>query len=295
MTVATARASERFVPARGSRGPDGVLLIGDAARLVGVSPSALRLWERQGLVAPGRTRGGERRYGPTEIARLRSIARMRRVEGLNAAAIRRLLAADGTVGDDVDGGGPRPADEPPAAPRSPIPDRLRALRLARGLTLRAAASAAGLSVSFVSAVERGLTGASLSALKRLTSAYGSTLGELLDDGPAGAERLVPADRRRVLDAGHGVRIEDLAQAPSALESQLFVLAPGASSDGYYAHAGEEFMYLLSGSLAVWLDETEYYQLGPGDALTFPSSVSHRFAALGPIETRLIWVNTPPTF
>ena len=55
------------------------------------------------------------------------------------------------------------------------------------------------------------------------------------------------------------------------------------------------MYVLEGRVAVWLDEREHHELGPGDALTFPSSLPHRFVALGADETRILWVNTPPTF
>ncbi len=272
----------------------GLVSIGDAARLIGVSPSALRLWERQGLVDPSRTAGGERRYAQADLGRLRAIVRFRRGEGLNAPAIRRLLAtktADRTAGIEDGVPGAEGGDAAPAG----LGARLRGLRASRGLSLRAAAAATGLSASFISALERGLTGASLAALRRLVEVYGSTLGELLRDPAAPAARHVRAGERRVLDAGGGIRIEDLATAPSALESQLFVLAPGASSDGSYSHPGEEFMYVLAGSLGVWLDEKEWYQLATGDTLTFPSTLPHRFSNLGPAEARVIWINTPPTF
>lgn len=272
----------------------GLVSIGDAARLIGVSPSALRLWERQGLVDPSRTAGGERRYGPADLGRLRAIVRFRRGEGLNAPAIRRLLAAktadhaaeieDGASG--AEGAGAAPAG---------LGARLRRLRASRQLSIRGAAAATGLSASFISALERGVTGASLAALRRLVEAYGATLGELLRDTAAPAARHVRAGERRVLDAGGGIRIEDLSTTPSILESQLFVLAPGASSDGAYSHPGEEFMYVLAGSLGVWLDEKEWYQLATGDTLTFPSTLPHRFSNLGPAEARVIWINTPPTF
>ena len=101
--------------------------------------------------------------------------------------------------------------------------------------------------------------------------------------------------RRAVEAGRGVRIEELAALATHLEPQLFVLAPGATSDGAYAHTGEEFMYVLQGRVAVWLDAHERHELGPGDALTFPSSLPHRFVALGADETRILWVNTPPSF
>lgn len=305
-------------PRRGTLDPTvtplGFVGIEEAARLVGVSPSAIRLWERQGLVRPLRTGGGARRFGPADVARLHSIRRWRRVEGLNAAAIRRLLELpagnatrrarhadpdrrpvhEPTPAPALDRAG-RPPGQPPGSAPVQLAHRLRELRISRRLTLRQVAEQSGLSVSFVSSLERSLTGVSLATLRRLTAAYGTTVAELVRDPGLAAGRLVRCGARRSAEAGAGIRIEELADAPSQLESQLFVLQPGASSEGYYAHPGEEFMYLLSGALAVWLGEDESYELHPGDALTFPSTLAHRVQALGPDETRLIWINTPPTF
>jgi len=301
--------------------PLGAVGIEEAARLVGASPSALREWERQGLVRPVRTAGGARRYLAGDVERLQRIRTWRTVDGLNAAAIRRMLDGAGQTGDTVTGGRHRAmaaadvpdeaaaADsraDPGATPTAsdgepdrrswPAGSQLRQLRVTCGYTLRDAAERSGLSTSFISSLERGVTGVSLAALRRLVEAYGRTVGELLAaDAPASGRLVRPAERR-VLDAGRGIRIEDLFAVPTALESQLFVLAPGASSDGYYRHVGEEFMYVLAGSLGVWLDEPhEFYRLEPGDALTFPSSVDHRIEALGHAETRVLWINTPPTF
>ncbi len=93
-----------------------------------------------------------------------------------------------------------------------------------------------------------------------------------------------------------VRIEQLAHDATQLEPQLFVLAPGATSDGAYSHDGEEFLYLLSGALTVWVGDDERYRLAdPGDALTFPSTLPHRWRNDAAQETRLLWINTPPTF
>lgn len=261
----------------------GYLRIAEAARQVGVSPSALRLWERQGLVRPTRTDGHYRVYSAGDVDRLRRIRQLRRVEGLNAAAIRRLLDAGAET--------PRRQDASGA-----LPLRLRALRQARGFSLRQVAQRTGLSASFISSLERSLTGASVSALQRLTAAYGTTLGELTKDPGAEGGRLVrPSERRTLEVSGRRVRIERLSTVVSSLQPELFVLAPGASSENYYAHQGDEIMYLLEGRLGVWLDEREYYELEPGDALTFPSTLSHRFQALGSAETRVLWINTPPTF
>jgi DNA-binding transcriptional MerR regulator/quercetin dioxygenase-like cupin family protein len=286
----------------------GSVGIEEAARLVGVSPSAIRAWERQGLVTPARTPGRVRRYRPVDLERLRTIRSWRTIDGLNAAAIRRLLDArdgdadgrGGAYGESAGHGGPasavaaaRASDAPG---RSSIAERLREVRLARGLTLRRAGERSGLSASFVSAVERGISGASVSSLRRLLLAYGTTLAEVLDGATDDPGRLVAASDRHAVEAGAGVRIENLARAPRLLEPQLFVLAAGASSHGPYSHPGEEFMYVLDGALGVWLEAAdESYVLRPGDSLTFPSTLEHRFQALGNRETRVIWVNTPPTF
>lgn len=266
--------------------------IAEAARRVGVSASTLRLWERQGLLRPSRGDGRYRLYSGADLERLDRIRQLRRVDGLNAPAIRRLLEgpAEATPGRS-EHRGRRAADA-----SSALPGRLRALRQAQGLSLRQAGERTGLSPSFISSLERSLTGASVGALQRLTAAYGTTLGELTRDPGAEGGRLVrPSERRTLEVSGRRVRIERLSSVVTSLQPDLFVLAPGASSENYYAHQGDEFMYLLVGRLGVWLDEREHYELGPGDALTFPSTLSHRFQALGPTETRVLWINTPPTF
>lgn len=65
----------------------------DAARRLGVSAKALRLYEQRGLVAPLRTAAGWRAYGPLELARAGEIAALRAL-GLSLAQVERVLAGD---------------------------------------------------------------------------------------------------------------------------------------------------------------------------------------------------------
>lgn len=257
--------------------------IGQAAQRVGVSTSALRLWERQGLIRPSRSGGRYRLYSDEDIAHLRDVRRMRREERVNAPGIRRVLG-----------------EQPSTAHHDGTLDGrlLRRMRTRRGLTLREAAERCGLSVSFLSALERGVSGASVATLQRLTAAYGTTMLELFGGGTtAPAGRVVRAEERTVLDlAGGHVRIEQLARGASQLEPQLFVLSSGATSDGAYAHEGEEFIYLLSGAVTVWVGDSECHRLErEGDALSFPSTMPHRWRNDAAGESRLLWINTPPTF
>ena len=257
--------------------------IGEAARLVGVSPSALRLWERQGLLRPARSDGRYRLYTEADLDHLRDIRRLRQVDRLNAPGIRRVLRS--AVGSRHD-------------PERRVDGRpLRRARARSGLNLREASERTGLSVSFLAAVERGDTGASVATLQRVTAAYGTTINELFGTAAHAAGRLVAADQRRVLRLGDpSVRVEQLAPGATQLEPQLFRLAEGASSDGAYAHDGEEFLYLLAGAVTVWVGDEEPYRLTrAGDALSFPSTLPHRWRNDARGESRLLWINTPPTF
>jgi DNA-binding transcriptional MerR regulator len=257
--------------------------IGEAARRVGVSPSALRLWERQGLVRPKRAGSRYRVYTDGDLEQLRSIRRLRQVDRLNAPGIRRVLGNTVRAADAESRGDGRP---------------LRRIRKELGLSLREASERSGLSISFLSALERGVSGASVATLHRLTAAYGTTLHELFgaraDEAP---QRLVRASERRALRLGSAdVRIEELGHSTRQLEPQLFILAPGATSDGAYTHEGEEFLYLLSGAVTIWVGDDECYTLDrEGDALTFPSTLPHRWRNDARGESRLLWINTPPTF
>src|SRR5262249_62401927 len=94
--------------------------------------------------------------------------------------------------------GRRRANPPPASNRAPrIGDRLRAERRRSGLTLREAAAKTGISVSFLSAVERGISGVSISTLHPLVKLYGVTVQGLLAEGRTSG-RLVPASDRPTL-------------------------------------------------------------------------------------------------
>lgn len=67
-----------------------------AADLAGMHPQTLRQYDRLGLVVPGRTRGGSRRYSMHNIEQLREVAQLSS-EGVSLPAIARLLAMENEV------------------------------------------------------------------------------------------------------------------------------------------------------------------------------------------------------
>ena len=69
----------------------GVYVISVAAQLSGLHPQTLRQYDRLGLVSPGRASGRGRRYSARDIVRLREVARLSQVDGVNLAGIKRIL------------------------------------------------------------------------------------------------------------------------------------------------------------------------------------------------------------
>src|SRR5262249_29192098 len=263
-----------------SADPKPYLKIGDVARMVGVSPSVIRSWESLGVTRPRRTRSKYRLYSPKDVELLKRARFLRKVRGMNAPAIAQLLKHEGLV---------RPAAN--GAVRA-VGVHLRQLRLRRGLSLARVAKAVGISVGFLSALERSHMSASVSTLRKLARFYKTNILDFFDAAESNS-RLVSAAKRKVLEAGPGVRMELLAWGNTVMEPHLFRISPRAGSGESYTHEGEEFLHVLQGELHISVAEVEY-RLKAGDSFYFESATPHRWFNPGRTETRVLWVNTPPT-
>ncbi|HUK24339.1 MAG TPA: cupin domain-containing protein [Terriglobales bacterium] len=257
------------------------LKIGDVARLVGVSPSVIRSWESLGLTQPRRTASRYRLYTSEDLKLLKRARFLRKVRGLNAPAIVQLLKREGRVRATTNGNS------------AAMGIRLRQLRTRRGLSLAQVARSVGISLGFLSALERSQMSASVSTLRKLARFYKTNILDFFDAADSNSP-LVSPEKRKVLEAGPGVRMELLAWGNAVMEPHLFCVAPGAGSGESYTHEGEEFLYVLRGELLISLEDEEY-RLKPGDSFYFESATPHHWRNPGRTETRLLWINTPPTF
>jgi MerR family transcriptional regulator/heat shock protein HspR len=85
-------------PIGGQTAFDGpVFVISVAAQLSGMHPQTLRQYDRLGLVQPGRSSGGGRRYSTRDVVMLREIARLSQEEGVNLAGIKRIIELESQV------------------------------------------------------------------------------------------------------------------------------------------------------------------------------------------------------
>src|SRR5512133_3608925 len=76
-----------------------VFVISVAAELAGMHAQTLRQYDRLGLVSPGRTPGGGRRYSERDIALLREVQRLSQEDGVNLAGIKRIIGLEQLVAD----------------------------------------------------------------------------------------------------------------------------------------------------------------------------------------------------
>lgn len=262
--------------------------IGEVSRRVGVSPQTLRAWEREGLINPWRSEGGTRYYVEADLDRLRQIRRLRTADGLNFAAIRRELGTgnNGHLSNGTDGDG-MPSE---------VGERLRKLRLRNRMTLKEVAGKAELSVSFLSSLERGHTGASIASLRAVMTVFDVDWREFFEAEPQVRSRLVGPEDRLSVRWPNGIRMEDLATVGSLMDPAFLYLPPETGSGDYFSHDGEEFIYVISGTLFVALkDEPDKtYHLRAKDCLYFPSTVPH-FWWTEEEEAEVIHVNSPPSF
>jgi transcriptional regulator with XRE-family HTH domain len=187
---------------------------------------------------------------------------------------------------------PQPAHSEPAVGRF-IGRKLRQLRQSGRLSIAEVGKRAGLSTSFVSLVERGMSGASIGSLDALCRALGTNFRRLTGDGEQAERRMVPANsRRRLPSMDPGIKIEQLVEGDSALDCQLFTVAPGRHSDGTYAHEGEEFVFVLSGSIEIKIDRLDAFVLKKGDSLHFNSNSPHSWRSLGKNPCVALWIDIP---
>jgi len=262
--------------------------ISDASKILGVSPSSLRTWEQLGLIRPARSQGKYRLYSSDDLKAAKHILHLLKNQRMNLAGVAHLLSTQRSST-------PGKARMATSATQN-VGRHLLNLRRKHNFTLAQVARQAGVSISFLSAIERGHSKPSIATLQRLAVIYKTSVLSMFGAGhESKSHRLVRPSDRKVLKPEPGVQLELLVLGRSQLEPHIFRIAPGVSSGGSYHHEGEEFIYVLKGSLEVWLDEVERYTLTAGDTLHFESTIAHRWKSLSEEETVLLWVNTPPTF
>jgi len=190
--------------------------------------------------------------------------------------------------------------EPPS-PQQPllIGRQIRELRKVKGLTLNEMAERLGVSIGYLSQIERDRSRLQIGTLKSISDVLGVHINWFFqaqpDRPPEEVEHIVRAESRRTMTfTGLGIR-EELASPNLAgpLELLVSTIEPGADS-GEYSHDGAEAGFVLTGHLTLWIDGRSF-ELREGDSFAFRSTLTHRCRNPGSVVTRVLWVITPPSY
>lgn len=174
--------------------------------------------------------------------------------------------------------------------------KIKRLRLEKSLTQEELADRTELSKSFISQVERDLTSPSIATLMDILQALGTDLKEFFND---------EADTQVVFhDSDYFEKVdEDLKNKtewiiPNAQKNRMepirVTLAPGGRTYEDNPHEGEEFGYVLQGTVTIHLGQ-QTFRARKGESFYFPAKGRHYIENLTKGNAVLIWVSTPPSF
>lgn len=177
-----------------------------------------------------------------------------------------------------------------------VGERIAQARKLRGATLREVSSAAGVSPSFLSQLERGLTNASVASLRKIASGLGVPVADLLESNPRHTHGVLRAEHRPSTPLSSGSEKFVVAQPP-VQHVEIYVgrfQVGGATGQDPYIHGtSQEFLIVLSGNVLLELGEHSYV-MGPHDSIEYLSSVPHRVQNVGNTVAEVMWVTSPPT-
>ncbi len=193
-----------------------------------------------------------------------------------------------------------PIDEQSDDAQGNVGAEIRRLRKLRKLTLEALGQATGLSVGYLSQVERNKSSPTVKAMFDISHALGVTINWFFHEGGAGERDedrfVVRAGKRRSIRYDTGIVDELLnTQAVKSFEFLMSSFPPKSTfQDEPYSHEGEECGVVIAGRLRIQIDGVEY-DLREGDSFSFPSRLKHSYVSPGDEETRVIWCTSPPTY
>ncbi len=176
-----------------------------------------------------------------------------------------------------------------------IGNRMKNLRNQNGLTQQELADRAELTKGFISQVERGLTIPSLATLADIVECLGSNLSDFFNEEEDPQIVYRPEDCFEKTDKNQNSTVWLVPTAQrNMIEPILVTLKPRQSLSFDKPHEGEEFGYVISGSVRLYFGES-IHVLETGDSFYYAATKRHKLEAAGKKEAKVLWISTPPSF
>ena len=177
-----------------------------------------------------------------------------------------------------------------------IGNKIKDLRCQKGLTQEELADRCELSKGFISQLERDLTSPSITTLVDILQCLGTDLKEFFNDFEDTQVSFKETDYFEKIDEELKNKIEWII--PNAQKNMMepirLTLAPGGSTYPDNPHEGEEFGYVISGSISLILGKRTI-KVKKGESLYFTATSAHYLKADNKTGAVLIWVSSPPSF
>ena len=175
-----------------------------------------------------------------------------------------------------------------------IGSKIKKLRTQKGLTLEELASRSELTKGFLSQLERGLTSPSVDSLDDILEALGTNLSEFFQEDRD--EQYLFRDADFFVDVREGCTVHWIVPntQKNKMEPILLELPSGGESFEVQPHSGEEFGYVLDGSVLLVCDGKRAV-LRKGETFYLHGSTFHKLRNERKSTARVLWVSTPPLF
>ena len=175
-----------------------------------------------------------------------------------------------------------------------IGNKLKELRVLMGLTQEELADRSELSKGFISQLERNLTSPSITTLMDILQCLGTSIGEFFNEAPD--EQIVFGKQDYFVKVDTEYKNEIKWIIPNAqkntMEPIYLTLEAGGSTCPDTPHEGEEFGYILQGTVSIHLGN-KTYKAKKGESFYYTADKTHFLSSKS--GAVLIWVSSPPSF
>ena len=174
--------------------------------------------------------------------------------------------------------------------------KIKQLRLENGLTQVQLANRCELTKGFISQIENNLTSPSISTLTDILEVLGSSLGEFFDDSEEEAYVFTKEDYYEKSDEDLKNKITWIVPNAQKYEMEPIILELelGGKSHEDQPHNGEEFGYVLKGSIILRVGKKKYI-VNEGESFYYNANKFHYLENKQKEKSVVLWVSTPPMF